>query len=332
MKTLQAIALSMFFSGAAVCDVSPEVVSKQYALPNLPIVERIKVQVGPGWLAVGFGSVWVTKIDSHLVLRIDPVTDKIIAKIPVGSDPELGIGMGMGFAWIADIKDHAITEVDPRTNRVARIIPVNIAADPEGSMGVGEGSIWVLTSAGGTDSGTLTRIDAVTGKIVANIPVRQHSHAAIVAFGSVWVSSAESGTVTRVDPRSNSVLAEVSVHASPRFLIANKEAIWVLCQSDGSLIRVDPTSNRVTAAIAVGVPGDGGDLSVDDRYVWVSAEGVPLSQIDPGHNRLIRQFVGGKKDDTMRVGFGYAWVLDELRGEIWKVDLNRLEKLPNHRD
>jgi len=97
------------------------------------------------------------------------------------------------------------------------------------------------------------------------------------------------------------------------------------------LIRVDPISNQVTAAIALAVPGDGGDLSVDDKYVWVSAEGVPLSQVNPDNNQLVRQFVGGRKDDTMRVGFGYAWVLDELRGEIWKIDLNRLEELSDGR-
>ena len=333
MKWLHVLALSGgLFSGTALCGVPPQLTSNQYDLSRLPIVDRVKVPVGPGWLEVGFGSVWVTKTNSHLALRIDPITDRIVAQIPVGSDPELGIGMGMGFAWIADTQDHTITQIDPRTNRVARIIPVNVAADPEGSIGVGEGSIWVLTNEGGTDAGTLTRIDAVSGKIVANIPVKPKSHAAIAAFGSVWLTSTQSGVVTRVDPRSNAVVAQISVPALPRFLISNKEAVWVLCQKDGTLIRIDPASNQVTATVAVGVPGEGGDLSVDDKYVWVSAEGVPLSQVNPDNNRLVRQFVGGRKDDTMRVGFGYAWVLDELRGEIWKIDLNRLEKLSHARD
>ncbi len=332
INRLYAIALIGLFSGTAVCGVTPKITSKQFALASLPIVDRIKVPVGPGWLEVGFGSVWVTKSDSHIALRINPVTDHIVAKMAVGSDPELGIGMGLDFAWVADPKDHTITQIDPRTNQVVRTIPVNIAADPEGSIGVGEGSIWVLTNEGGTDAGTLTRIDSASGKTTANIPVRPKSHAAIVAFKSVWVTSSGGGTVTRVDPRSNAVVAEIPVHALPRFLIANKDAIWVLCQSDGTLIRIDPTSNRVVATIEVGVPGDGGDLSVDNRYVWVSAEGVPLSQVDPDSNRLARQFVGGKKDDTLRVGYGYAWILDEIHGEIWKIDLSKLEKLRHGHD
>ena len=78
----------------------------------------------------------------------------------------------------------------------------------------------------------------------------------------------------------------------------------------------------------MGVPGEGGDLSVGGGQVWVSAERVPLSQIDPGTNQLIRQFVGGRKDDTMRVAFGSAWVLEEHHGEIWRIDMEKLERLP----
>ncbi len=41
----------------------------------------------------------------------------------------------------------------------------------------------------------------------------------------------------------------------------------------------------------------------------------------------IRQFVGGVKDDTMRVAFGSAWILDENHGEIWRADLEKLKSL-----
>jgi virginiamycin B lyase len=297
-------------------------------LSSLPIVARIKVPVGPGWLETGFGSLWVTKIDSRLILRIDPATDRVVARIPVGSHPEVGIGIGLRSVWIPDTKDHTITQIDPGTNQVVRTIPVDIADDTEGSIAVGEGSLWVLTNEGGTDSGTLTRIDAASGRIAANIAVRPHSHAALLAFHSVWVTGTASGTLSRIDPGSNSVIAEIAVHGSPRFLKASADAVWVLCQQDGTVNRVDPTSNRALEAIAVGIPGAGGDLSVDEGFVWVSGAGVPLSQIDPHDDHLIRQFVGGEKNDTMRAGFGAAWILDEPHGQIWKVDMKKLGTLP----
>ena len=135
------------------------------------------------------------------------------------------------------------------------------------------------------------------------------------------------GTVSRIDPRTNAVVTEIPVHSSPRFLAAGAGSVWVLHQGDGTLARIDPATNRVSAVVAVGVPGDGGDLVVAANSVWVGGEGVPLSQIDPRTNRLVRQFVGGEKDDTLRVGFGYAWVVDELNGQIWKISLEQLSRM-----
>jgi len=300
----------------------------QAPLSALPIAERIKVPAGPAWLGIGFGSVWLSKSESKVVLRIDPATNRVTATIPVGSDPELGIAIGLGFVWIADPKDKSLTQIDPRTNRVVRTLAINIADDPEGSIGVGGGSIWLITNENATDSGTVTRVDAKTGKVTAQIPVKPKSHAVVFAFGSAWVTSTGGNSMSRIDPRRNAVVADLAVSAKPRFLAAGAGSVWVLSQSDGILSRIDPRTNRVVAKIAVGVPGDGGDLDIADGYAWVSAEGVPVSQIDPTTNQLIRQFVGGRKDDTLRVGFGSAWVVDEDNGEIWRIDLKRLSPRP----
>src|ERR1700722_5703167 len=63
--------------------------SRQQSLTALPIVERIKVPVGPAWLETGYGSVWLSKINSKALLRIDPASNKVIARIALGAKPEL---------------------------------------------------------------------------------------------------------------------------------------------------------------------------------------------------------------------------------------------------
>jgi virginiamycin B lyase len=301
----------------------------QQPLAALPIVERIKVPVGPAWLETGYGSVWLSKINSKLLLRIDPASNKVVARIPLGAKPELSIGVGLGSVWVAATHEKLLMQIDPSVNKVVRKIPVNLTRETEGSFGVGEGSLWVLTNEGGTDSGTLTRVDAASGKVTANITVKPKSHAAIVAFGGVWVTSSAAGSVTRIDPHTNTVVAEIPVHASPRFLAGGEGSVWVLSQKDGTLARIDPADNHMAATIDVGVPGEGGDISIAENYVWVSAERIPLSQIDPRSNRLMRQFAGGRRDDTLRVGFGSAWIVDETHGQIWRVDLARLAGLPS---
>jgi streptogramin lyase len=291
-------------------------------LAALPIAARIRVPVGPAWLETGFGSVWVTDILHHQVLRIDPSTERVVARIRVGSEPELGLGVGFGSVWVPDVKDRTLTEIDAESLKVKQVLPVNVAPYPEGSIGVGEGGVWVITNNGGTDAGTLTEIDPRSGGVVADIPVHRQSHAVTVAFGSVWVTSTAEHRLVRIDPRTHEVLADIPMHERPLFLAGGEGSVWVLCQADGSLMRVDPTSNSIAATLALGVPGEGGDLSIDGGYVWVSAEGTPLTQIDPKDNRVLRQYVGGKMLDTLRVAFGSAWLVDAGKGRVWRVPVS----------
>jgi YVTN family beta-propeller protein len=184
-----------------------------------------------------------------------------------------------------------------------------------------------LTDDNGTDSGTLSRHDPTTGKIVAEIPVKSKSYAVVVADDAVWVTNSANASVQRVDTRTNQVVAEIPVHPSPRFLAAGQSAIWVLSQGDGALVRIDPAMNQVAATIELGFPGPGGDLWVDDGVVWASAEGAPVSMIDPGSDTLVAQFVGGKRMDTLRAAYGAVWVVEEPTGKIWKVSIPRLREM-----
>jgi hypothetical protein len=67
------------------------------------------------------------------------------------------------------------------------------------------------------------------------------------------------------------------------------------------------------------VPGRGGDLTFGSGYVWVSAEGTPLSRIDLSNNVVMQQFVGGHERDTLRVGFDSAWLVDGSGGKLLKA-------------
>lgn len=291
----------------------------RHALSELTVAARIQVPVGPAWLETAFGSVWVVKILNHEVLRIDPQSNEVIARISVGQEPELGLGVGFGSVWVPDIRDHTISQIDPSTNTVRRVLSADLAPYAEGSIGVGAGSIWVITNNDGTDAGTLTRLDPESGSIVAQIPVHPKSHGVTVSYGAVWVTSTADSVLQRIDTESNTVVAAIPVPKQPLFLAGGEGSVWVLSQGEGSLARVDPASNRVVEVLPLGVSGEGGDLSIDAGYVWVSAEGTPLTQIDPTNNQVVRQYTGGSHLDTLRVAFGAAWLVDDLHGQIWRV-------------
>jgi virginiamycin B lyase len=263
-------------------------------LSSLPITVKMPVPGGPDWLAAGYNSIWVSNGPRNSVSRIDPVKNKVIATIPVGRDPCLGIGIAFAEVWIPNCKDRALSEIDPRTNTLVRTLPVNIAGEGEGAIAVGEGSLWLLTNENGTNSGSLSRIDPVSGHIAKN---------------------------------RNRVVAKIWVGGQPRFAAVGERAIWVLNQADGSVSRIDPRKNRVAAIIAVGVPGPGGDIATGNGFVWVSADGTPISQIDPSTNSLVRQFRGGSGADALRVAYNSVWISDHKRGQVWRIPLPALLKM-----
>jgi YVTN family beta-propeller protein len=303
--------------------VPPGTHAPRVALESVPIEATVSVPEGPGWLGTGFGSVWLSKSKSHAVYRIDPATNTVVATIPVGSDAELGIRAAGGYVWIPDTTDHSLTQIDPARNAVVRVIPIDIADDPEGSIAIADGDVWYLCNRGGTDSGTLVRMNLESGRAVATMRVPRGSHAVEAAYGAIWVAASGGHSVVRIDPRTNRVVAEVRVHAGPRFMAVGFGSLWALSQSDGSLARIDPATNRVTATFALGVPGPGGDLDMDDSHVWVAAEGTPISLVDPLTNTVRVQVVGGHELDTLRAAFGALWLVDE-HGGVLRIDPARL--------
>lgn len=298
---------------------TPGILGKRRSLETLAILSKIPVPGGPDWLAMGYGSVWVSNAPDNSISRINPQSATVIAKITVGQDPCLGIGIGFESVWIPNCKDKSLSQIDPKTNQVVRTTPIEIAGEGEGTIGVGEGSIWLLSNRRGTDSGTLSRISPRTGKVITDIAVPAKSYVALVGFGSVWVTSTGGNAVLRIDPGARRVLAKINVHRTPRFTAIGAGSVWVLNQSDGTVSRIDPATNRVAATIAVGVPGAGGDIAVGGGSVWVSSNGLPVSRINPLTNRVVRQFAGGEGADAIRYGFGFVWVSDHKHGEVWKI-------------
>jgi virginiamycin B lyase len=312
-----------FATGALAADQPPVPIAPRVPLEAVPIDARIKVPAGPGWLGVGFGSVWISKSKSRAVYRIDPSSNKVIAKIPVGPDAELGVVTALGSVWIPDTKDHSLTQIDPARNAVVHKFPLEISDDPEGSIAVVGDGAWFVSNRGGTDAGTLVRVDLATGRRATELAIPPQSHAVEAAFGAIWVTSSGAGLVVRVDPVTNEVVARIPVHEGPRFMVAGFGSLWVLSQSDGTLARIDPQTNQVIATLELHVPGPGGDLAIDATRVWVSAEGTPISLVDPTTNTVRVQVVGGHELDTLRAAFGAIWLLDEHNG-VLRIDPAKL--------
>jgi virginiamycin B lyase len=116
----------------------------------------------------------------------------------------------------------------------------------------------------------------------------------------------------------------ITVAEGPRFTTEGAGSLWVLSQSDGSVSRIDPASNKVAALIPVHVPGKGGEICYGGGFIWVTMDGNPVTRIDPATNKVIDQYGNYPKADAIRYGFGSVWVSDHGKGELWRIDPEKM--------
>src|SRR4029079_18378708 len=103
-----------------------------------------------------------------------------------------------------------VYKVAPASNEVK----LKIASDfrgSEGSIGIGEGSVWILTAE--NHNKDLARYNSSTGKMEASIALPEPCAVVISGFGSVWVTAMAKGFLYRIDPRTNSIASTIAIES-----------------------------------------------------------------------------------------------------------------------
>jgi YVTN family beta-propeller protein len=104
----------------------------------------------PTGVAVGENAVWVVArpafhccpaktVGIGTLTRIDPTTNSIKEKLPIGGDP-VAVAVGEGSVWIADAGRRAVLRVDPDSMQVIKRI--RTGARPRG-IAIGDGVVWI---------------------------------------------------------------------------------------------------------------------------------------------------------------------------------------------
>jgi streptogramin lyase len=126
--------------------------------------------------AVGFGSVWGMDV-GHKVVRVDPNTNKVVARLRLSTNKVQTHGCVAPFRntcpnYLTVHKDKVVVfiegedaavHIDPATNRVTKRVPM--PANAAGFYGV-EGEVpWIMTESG------LAQVDLDSGRVLARIPL-----------------------------------------------------------------------------------------------------------------------------------------------------------------
>jgi hypothetical protein len=259
------------------------------APPGPRVVANVAIgdALGRGATA-GFGALWLSDPDRGEILRVDPRTRRVKARIPVGSEASLDVGEGSVWAVAippGSFGSGVLTRIDPRTNRVVARIPLRRGGgdlQPGGPVLVGP-RVWVIGPNGGV------AVDPARNRVVADIGVGSGGFQIVDALfrdGELWVTTSERAT-TRFDARTGRRLGRLRWRPDGQLIPYADKLIEVGARS---VALVEPASGRPLWRWDLGVELHLAELARGRLFV----EGAPpgggresVWQIEPHTGRTI---------------------------------------------
>jgi virginiamycin B lyase len=252
--------------------------------PPLPTGSRLvaSIPVGrgarPDALVADATSVWVIDLINGLLLRIDPATRTVVARLPRNLVSDGFVTFGAGAVWETDFDGDALIRVDPASNQVTSTIPLGADAAPEG-VGFAGGALWVADH----HQGTVSRVDPATNAVTATVDVSPAGTDGpdVLATGAtgVWVQVHKTAEVVHIDPATSAVAGRVEELGPP---ILDGDKVWI--ERPSSLDLVDPSTNKVVKKIRL--PETTGLGAAGFGSVWVPTKSG-LARVDEQTEKLV---------------------------------------------
>ena len=209
-----------------------------YRLDPLDGTQPLEIPLGdgadPSDVATGGRWVWVAEAGAEEVARIDPRTNELAGRVPMGTEPR-AIATGNGFVWVTNIRAASVSRIDPDgPERVGSAIAVD---ELPNDIAVGEGGVWVASNL----NGTVTELDSDGHAIGDPIAVGNQPRGIAADLKYVWVALGGDDAVVRIDPAARRLAGDpIAVGDDPSDVALGRHAAWVTSEGESTLTRINP--------------------------------------------------------------------------------------------
>ena len=209
-----------------------------YRLDPLDGTQPLEIPLGdgadPSDVATGGRWVWVAEAGAEEVARIDPRTNELSGRVPMGTEPR-AIATGNGFVWVTNIRAASVSRIDPDgPERVGSAIAVD---ELPNDIAVGEGGVWVASNL----NGTVTELDSDGHVIGDPIAVGNQPRGIAADLKYVWVALGGDDAVVRIDPAGRRLAGDpIAVGDDPSDVALGRHAAWVTSEGESTLTRINP--------------------------------------------------------------------------------------------
>jgi hypothetical protein len=183
------------------------------------IIGTYPVASGLSQLAPGFGAVWTADPIRGEILRIDPASRRVAARIPVRGEARVATGAGAVWAIAGEQLFSGVRgsvqllRIDPTTNRVVARIPMRTPAGDDFrpiELQIDRGVVWVVGTAGAM------RIDPSRNGADLFVDLTDETggetRGAVTEGDNVWVLTVD-GRLRQFDAITNRAVAAVRIRA-----------------------------------------------------------------------------------------------------------------------
>jgi streptogramin lyase len=264
---------------------SEEVTSRPRAFGRVAASIRIGGQLSV--VRADAAGVWVQR--DREVVRVDPGTNQVTARLPMHLPDSDLAAVGHGSLWLTQVAQGTVTRVDPATGRTLATIRVPGAQAPMGiDVAVGPGVVWMAYDLGTLGGGIIARVDLATNTVAATVRIPDSPGELAIGDRAVLVWTGHgSGVADQIDPATNRVAARIPVCRGSNSVAYGAGAFWITCD-EGTLLRVDPLTHRVAATVALGgQAGSAGWVAADGSVIWMANLEDTLFRIDPQSNTIL---------------------------------------------
>jgi hypothetical protein len=210
-------------------------------------------------------SFWVFDAGPPVFVQIDPVTGRVIRRLP---SPVTDVGFFTvhgSVIWITDEAHGGVTAIDAGDGHTIRTFDRLPGRGASAGIALAHGSLWVARPEAAGGDGILLRLDPHTGRVehqFRGLPGTYDLSAEL--DGTVW-SGGTFGELNRINPVTNGVLRAVT-EGRNYSVAAGDNAAWTADTLNGVVYQVDANGDVISQIQTA--PG-ARSVAYSDGVVWV---------------------------------------------------------------
>jgi DNA-binding SARP family transcriptional activator/streptogramin lyase len=252
------------------------------------------------------------------------------------------------------VRPNSVALLDARSGEVVASVAVGAAP---GAVAIGEGGVWVTSTA----DETLSKIDPRSRRVVDTIPLDFAPGALAAGEGAVWVADPTGGTVAKIEPgrREASKILYIGLggpgamplatgwgslwvgnendltlsrlvapqgevvsllrDASATAIAVTRTEVWMLDSRNAQVWRIDPVTDTVADQTPVG--RESWALAADERGVWITdLRDDAVWLLDPITGGLRKSIRVGQDPRAIAVAGDSVWVANSFDGTVSRID------------